>query len=207
MSDQTQNHNQAEPVRGTGEHEDDPQIEFTPVPRQRRRRGGWSEENQRAFIAALACCGSVARAARSVGLTPRSAYRLMDAPQADDFARAWDEAFDMGRERVRIEALDRALNGTRTEIYRRGKLVRVERRFNDRLAIALLAGRDREIDLYRRTAVSRRAYYQDLKAYDEARAEEERQRAEAAAAYQAELDEIMRKAAERRKPNPRIVAL
>lgn len=186
---------------------DEPTIQFTAVPRLRKRRNGWTEENQRAFIAALAACGSVARAARSVGLTPRSAYRLMDAEGADDFARAWDEAFDMGRERVRIEALDRALNGTRTMIYRRGKLVRVERRYNDRLAIALLAGKDREIDHYRRTAVSRRAYYQDLKAHDEALAEAERQRAEAAAAYQAELDEMRRKDRERRFLGPRIRAL
>jgi len=197
-------HQRVQPVRGTGEYGDqepeEPIIQFTPVPRLRKRRGGWTEDNQRAFIAALAQCGSVARAARSVGLTPRSAYRLMDAEGADDFARAWDEAYDMGKERVRIEALDRALHGYRAEIYRRGKLVRVEQRFNDRLAIALLNGKDREIAAYRRTAVSRRAYYQDLRAHDE----EKRQREEA---YQAEIDEIMRRAAERRKPNPRIVAL
>ena len=51
-------------------------IAFTPVPRQRKRRAGWSPERQRLFLFALSRCGSVARAARSVGMTPRSAYRL-----------------------------------------------------------------------------------------------------------------------------------
>jgi len=142
-------------------------LDFTPVPRLRQRRNGWTEERQRAFIAALAECGSVSRAARSVGMTPRSAYRLMDADGADDFARAWDQAFDIGFARVQAAALDRALHGSRVEIYRRGKLARVETRYNDRLAIAFLGGnRDREVDHYRRTAVSRRAYRQELKAYD-----------------------------------------
>ena len=36
-----------------------PDIPFDPVPRLRQRRGGWSEERQRGFIAAPARCGSV----------------------------------------------------------------------------------------------------------------------------------------------------
>lgn len=48
---------------------DTPDIPFTPVERLRRRRNGWSADRQRAFISTLACCGSVAAAARSVGMT------------------------------------------------------------------------------------------------------------------------------------------
>jgi hypothetical protein len=65
-----------------------PVADFDPVPRQGVRRGGWSEERQRGLIAALVKCGSVAAAARSVGLTPRSAYRLADAPGAESFVMA-----------------------------------------------------------------------------------------------------------------------
>jgi hypothetical protein len=65
-------------------------LDFTPVPRQRRRRDGWSEERQKAFIVALAVCGTVSKAARAVGSTARSAYRLLDSPGADSFAAAWD---------------------------------------------------------------------------------------------------------------------
>jgi hypothetical protein len=65
-----------------------PVADFDPVPRQGVRRGGWSEERQRGLIAALVKCGSVAAAARSVGLTPRSAYLLADAPGAESFVMA-----------------------------------------------------------------------------------------------------------------------
>ena len=61
-------------------------IPFDPVPRL--RRNGWSEAAQRDFIAALSLTGSVRAAAEVVGLSPRSAYRLVAAPGADDFARA-----------------------------------------------------------------------------------------------------------------------
>ena len=147
--------------------DDAPDIPFAPVPRLRRRRNGWSEERQRGFIAALAECGSVSRAARAVGLTPRSAYRLLDADGAGDFARAWDAAIDVGIERVRMSALDRSIHGAAVAVIRRGKLVGVETRFNDRLAIALLGGREASIAAYRCTAVSRREHRQDLRLYDE----------------------------------------
>src|SRR5690606_29279423 len=69
---------------------EEPAIPFTPVPRQRQRRSGWTDQRQRAFISALAKCGSVSAAAKSIGMTARSAYRLLDADGADEFARAWD---------------------------------------------------------------------------------------------------------------------
>jgi len=139
-----------------------PVMPFDPVPRLRQRRGGWSEERQRAFIAALSNCGSVAAAARSVGMTPRSAYRLCDADGADSFVRAWDEAIDMGVSRLRADALNRALEGGYVPVYRRGKLVRVEHRRNDRLAIALLGGQQRSAADLRRAAVLRREHRLDL---------------------------------------------
>jgi hypothetical protein len=160
------------PSPDAAEEDQSPEIHFIPVPRLRMRRNGWSPARQRAFIAALAGCGSVARAARAVGMTSRSAYRLMDADGADSFAAAWDEAIEAGIERVRTDALERALNGAPVALFRRGKLVRVEQRRNDRLAIALLGGQWRGgVDDYRRSAVSRRQYYQELKAADAARAE------------------------------------
>ena len=161
------------------------------------------------FIAALAGCGSVARAARSVGMTPRSAYRLADADGADSFAAAWDFAIESGIERVRAAALERAINGAPVALFRRGKLVRVEQRRNDRLAIALLAGRDRDIDFYRRSATSRRKYWADVRAYDAAKAEEkaeaQRQADAIRAEHQAILDAIDAAAkAPRPALNPRI---
>lgn len=187
-------------VTGLVEITDGP-IEFTPVPRLRRRRDGWSEEAQRAFIQALARCGCVARSARSVGMTPRSAYRLLDAKGADSFADAWDQAIARGVETLRLNALDRALNGAWVPIKRRGKIVRNELRINDRLAIALLSGRDHSVADRRERASSRRKYRLKLLERKRREAEERRRREEVWAQHQAVLDAI---AAERDNPPPRI---
>ena len=184
-----------------------PVIPFDPVPRLRQRRGGWSEARQRAFIAALSNCGSVAAAARSVGMTPRSAYRLCDADGADSFVRAWDEAIDMGVSRLRADALNRALEGGYVPVYRRGKLVRVEHRRNDRLAIALLGGQQRSAADLRRAAVLRREHRLDLFALDAARAEHQRQIEEAETAFRAEVDRLIATVVARGNYGPRITRL
>ena len=79
-------------------------LRFTPVPLQRRARG-WTPDAQAAFIAALAQCGIVAHAARSVGCSPRSAYHLRARPGADSFAAAWDWAIEMGLDAARDRAM------------------------------------------------------------------------------------------------------
>lgn len=180
-------------------------LSFDAVPRQRRRRNGWTDDSQRAFIALLARCGCVARAARSVGMAPRSAYRLRDADGADGFAEAWDRSIDMGIARLRAEALDRALNGVMVPVYRRGKLVRVEHRRCDRLAIALLSGRDRAIDDNRRSVVGRRRYWADVRARDDRLAAEQRERDDNWAAHQAIIDQAEEdKRLRRSRSNPRV---
>ena len=145
---------------------------FTPVPRQRARRDGWSSERQSLFLFLLSRCGSVARAAKACGKSARSAYNLLHAPGADSFAEAWDAAIEEGIERVRDDALQRALGGTFVPVFRRGRLVRVEHRRCDRLAIALLGGPHREVKYHRDTAVSRRKYRESLREREEQEAEE-----------------------------------
>jgi hypothetical protein len=186
-------------VTGLVDVTDEP-IDFTPVPRQRNRRNGWTELAQRAFIAALEECGCVARSARAVGMSPRSAYRLLAADGADGFAAAWDQAIARGVERVRGDAMMRAIHGSWTPVVRRGRVVRMEFRFDNKLALGLLSGRDgRAIAERREQAVSRRKYRLQLKELDRER-EEERARAEAIwAEHQAILDRIEE---DRRKPRP-----
>ena len=75
---------------------DDDPLTFTPVP-GRARHDGWTPERQRPFIGALARCGLVAAAAREVGKTPKSAYRLRERAGAESFCAAWDVAVDQGR--------------------------------------------------------------------------------------------------------------
>ena len=159
---------------------------FIPVPRQRRRRNGWSEERQVGFIVALSHCGSVAAAARSVGISARSAYRLLDAPGACDFARAWEAAYEMGYEATRVDALARSLHGVHVPVYRKGRLVRVELRQSDRLAIAVLSGtRPNVLPAHRISVMDRRRNKLwwaalDQETADEARCEAQRIAAETA---------------------------
>ena len=66
--------------------------DFDPVP-LRARRDGWTPERQRAFIAGLRADRCVDKAARAVGMSRETAYRLRRRPGAESFAAAWDSAF------------------------------------------------------------------------------------------------------------------
>ena len=62
---------------------------FVPVP-LRTRRDGWTVARQCGFLAQLYVTGSVALAARAVGMSRNSAYRLRAREGAEGFAQAWD---------------------------------------------------------------------------------------------------------------------
>ena len=189
--------------------DDIPEIPFDPVPRLRPRRKGWSDARQRDFIRALSQCASVAAAARCVGMTPRSAYRLADAPGADSFVEAWDIAIDLGLTHMRFDGLDRSLNGSFVPVYRRGKLVQVEHRRNDRLAIAILGGRQTTADDLRRSAMSRREHRMDLAELDAAREVNKAAHKAADDALRAEVDRLVGRIEENRarRYGPRITRL
>ena len=194
----------ADLLASAGAEDDPPEpIEFTPVPRLRKRRGGWTEQTQRDFIACLQRTGSVAASARAVNRSASTAYRLLEVDGAESFAFAWDKAFEQGLRRLREDSLDRALNGALVPVYRKGRLVRVEHRRNDRLAIALLGGRNREIDWYRQGALRRHVYKMELKAADEDRAEKKRCEEEAQRTYNEELQRMLDKAKAMSEPRVR----
>lgn len=86
---------QAEPESPPPDPEIEALLHFTPVHRRCARRGGWSAETQRGFIAALARCGRVGPAAHQVGGTLSGAYKVRTAGGADQFAQAWDKAVDL----------------------------------------------------------------------------------------------------------------
>lgn len=62
---------------------------FLPVP-LRARADGWTAERQAQFIGLLAQTGSVAEAARRVGMARENAHRLRRRAGAESFAHAWD---------------------------------------------------------------------------------------------------------------------
>ena len=62
---------------------------FHPVP-LRSRRDGWTPARQCSFLGHLYLTGSVSAAARAVGMSRMSAYRLRRRADAASFAHAWD---------------------------------------------------------------------------------------------------------------------
>ncbi len=121
------------------EPENDDPFEFTPVATS-PRADGWSAERQRAFITELASHGGVTAAARAVGMTPQSARRLRNRPDAAGFVRAWDAAVDQGRVMALDLALEIAREGRLVPVMRRGKIVGHRRRFDSRLMFAACYG-------------------------------------------------------------------
>lgn len=95
-----------------------------------RRHDGWTVERQRDFLVHLARFGGVTAAARAVGMSAKSAYRLRDRCPA--FSRALESAREEGRLRSFDQAMDRATNGELVPIYRQGRLVGVRHRFDNR---------------------------------------------------------------------------
>jgi hypothetical protein len=100
---------------------------FTPVP-LRYRSDGWTPGRQADFLGTLAETWSVAAAARHVGMTRESAYRLRDKPGAESFAAAWDAILaerDAAAPRMSTHELlwHRAFYGTLKPVMRGGKHV------------------------------------------------------------------------------------
>lgn len=121
----------AEPAEPT------PAIDFTPVP-VRQRWDGWTAERQRTFISVLAETGSIAEACMYAGVSSRSAYRLRARPDAQPFARAWDEALRLATARLIALAFERATRGTVREIWKDGEMQGQIREPSERILIFLL---------------------------------------------------------------------
>lgn len=103
------------------------------------RRDGWTEEKQRRFIEMLADTGLVGAAAKSVGLTRESAYRLRRSPHGAAFARAWDAARAHAGAFLEDVAFERAIEGVEHNVYdENGDVVCTKRVHNDRLLTFLL---------------------------------------------------------------------
>lgn len=124
------------PLDEHGHYPDD--YEWVPV-RRRHRRDGWSPERQRAFIEALADCGSVEEAARKAGMASSSAYKLRRSPGGENFARAWEIAIHHAAQHLADLAFERAIHGSAEPVFdKEGRRVGRRMRINDRLLMFLL---------------------------------------------------------------------
>ena len=111
---------------------------FEPVPRKAQRHDGWTPERQRAFIGALADTGSVSRACRHVNMSTNGAYWLRRQPRSEGFRRAWEAALDLGVQRLKDVAYERAIDGQLVPVFVAGKLKGFRRVRNDRLLMFCL---------------------------------------------------------------------
>ncbi|HEV7233492.1 MAG TPA: hypothetical protein VGN36_04545 [Sphingorhabdus sp.] len=126
--------NFSEPERA----EDIDAPDFIPVPLQRVRHDGWTPQKQHGFLRALTITGSVAPAARMVGMSRKSAYALRERVGAESFAAAWDIAIGSGRARHFDYQFARALNGVTTIRVRLGGAVDIGHGRDGRLSAAAM---------------------------------------------------------------------
>ena len=110
---------------------------FVPAP-ARARRDGWSEERQRGFVAKLRETGVVAVAAKAVGRTYQTAYKLRRRPGAAGFAEAWDRALAEARSDAMAAAVERLQTRVLVPRTYRGHFTGLVRRDDTALLIAAL---------------------------------------------------------------------
>jgi hypothetical protein len=89
---------------------------WVPV-RRKPRLDGWTEEKQRRFIETLADTGLVGHAAKAVGMSRETAYRLRRSAHGAAFARAWDAARHHAGGLIEDIAFDRAIEGVEQDVY------------------------------------------------------------------------------------------
>tara|TARA_A100001391_G_scaffold139407_2_gene97652 strand:- start:952 stop:1491 length:540 start_codon:yes stop_codon:yes gene_type:complete len=106
------------------------------------RHDGWTRDRQAMFLRELAATHCVSAAAQAVGMSRQSAYALRARLKGEPFDRAWQAALLNRFDELAEAAMDRALKGVEVPHYYKGELVGTSRKFDERLAIALLAMRD-----------------------------------------------------------------
>jgi len=118
---------------------DPAEYRWVPV-RRRPRTDGWTEEKQRRFIETLADTGQVGLAAKAVGLSRESAYKLKRAPHGAAFARAWDAARHHAGSYLEDVAFERAIEGVEHNVSNEyGEVIATKRVVNDRLLMSCSA--------------------------------------------------------------------
>jgi len=103
----------------------------------------WSKWKMARFLRELAATHSVTAAARMVGMSRQSAYKLRSRLKGQPFDIAWEAAFRHGYDNLAHAALELALEGEEVPHYYQGELVATHRRRNPQLIVQLLKMRNR----------------------------------------------------------------
>ena len=133
---------------------------FVPVP-LRTRTDGWTAQRQAEFLAHLALTGLVGKAAKAVGMTRETAYRLRGREGAESFAAAWDTILlrlcGMGAMHARkvtlYELKARALHGTLRPLTYDGAFTDIAQEHDTK---ALLRLSRRQFSARRRSAATKK---------------------------------------------------
>ena len=102
----------------------------------------WSKPKMAEFLRVLAAHQCVAAAARAVGMSRQSAYKLRNRLKGEPFDIAWEAAFQHGYDALHQAALERALHGVEEPVFHGGEQVGTRRRYDERLTVFLLARRN-----------------------------------------------------------------
>ena len=114
-----------------------------PPPVHVARGDRWNKYKMAEFLRQLAATHSVTAAARAVGMSRRSAYKLRTRLKGQPFDIAWETAFRHGFDNLAHAALELAIEGEEVPYYHQGKLVGTHRKHSGPLIAALLKMRNR----------------------------------------------------------------
>lgn len=112
---------------------------------RRLRHDGWDGKKMAAFCGTLAETGIVTFACRAADMSAQSAYALRHRNPI--FARAWEAALAMARDRLADELLARSLKGSHEALLRDGAIVAERQHYDNKLAFAVLRRLDRRAEL------------------------------------------------------------
>ena len=104
---------------------------------------GLDETSLKNFLRFLAQSGSVSYASMRAGIERRTLYRRKASDEA--FAAQWDEALQLGIDRLQDDAMRRALHGTERPLYRNGKQIGAMQQYDNKLLQFLLRAHRPEV--------------------------------------------------------------
>lgn len=108
-----------------------------PNPGTKAKREYWTLDKKAEFLCHLAESANVTASARAVGMSEKGVYRLR--MQSAAFREAWATALREGYVKLELMMLERAMNGTRKEVWHGGKAVGETTEYSERLAMQLLS--------------------------------------------------------------------
>lgn len=102
----------------------------------------WNKPKMAGFLRELAATHCVGSAAKAVGMSRQSAYKLRARLKGEPFDIAWEAAFQHGYDALHQAALERALHGVEVPVFHGGEQIGTRRHFDERLTCFLLAARN-----------------------------------------------------------------